>query len=246
MEYREILEAIQSSRELGLSDDIIRQNLINSKFDEGEINKAFIFLPRQDDAVEVPENLPPYAPPLPVPPQQPNPLPMVAQKPIPTLFSSLAWAKLMQVFLFISLYLLSISSAFILFFDIDKWFPNPSYPYFSTITTFINYWQAPLLRAEASMLLISLLIFSYTFLWNVTHQQIMKVVRNTISTKFFLYLTFTIYGLIILASLVFSLFNIFNETMAMNIFGHVFIAFILSVAVLYGCLQQMKQLVFYE
>lgn len=237
MEYQEIIAAIRNSRDLGLSDEVIRRNLLNSKFDEEEINKAFIFLPRDDDVEEMPESPLQEASPQ---PQQAIPHPDTPELPVPTLSTSLDWANLIQIFLFLSMYMLSASVAGILFFDIDKWFPSDSYPYFSALKTSINYWQVLLLRIDAAILLVSLAVFSYTLLWNTAHQQIIKLIRSTMPTKFFLYLTCVVYGLIIMANLIFVLFNLFNQTMSINVLGHVCVSVVISATILWYSLQQIS------
>lgn len=242
MEYQEIIAAIRSSRDLGLTDDIIRRNLINNKFDEEEINKAFISMPMQEVA-ETPENAPQFASlPIQTPPStvQINPPPVISQPAAAGMSISIAFANLVQIYLYLSLYLFSISAAGILFYDIGKWFPNAQYPYLTTLTSFISYWQASLLRGEAAMLLVSLVVLSYSLLWNNMHPEVLPIVRHTLATRVVLYLTFVIYGSSVMISVIFFLFNIFSQTISINIFGQVFIIIAISFAVLRFCFRQLK------
>lgn len=216
MEITEIRSVIKNSRALDISDDIIRKNLQNSKFDEEEINRAFTMEPPDVDKRDESNRPPAYIPQQPVTPSY-----SASNSTHGSTFPFLniqkdTWYVIEQIIFFISLFVLTSAIFLTLHFDLQKWLLKSSAD------------ESFFIRLSLAVLMVFLPIFSYFFLSIMRYPQGYLLMRIPLAIKIITSLTVVIYFLVLTGSFIYFVFLILSGLLTTNSFLNFFILFFLS------------------
>lgn len=129
------------------------------------------------------------------------------------------WDTFEHILMFITLYVVSISLALVLYSLVDKWFPglNPSLNRFSSG---FNTSQADSLRWYLALLIVSYPLFAFFFL-NVTKRTIANpLLRNIDIRKILIYLTLFVTFIIMFYNVFYTVYSFLNGNIYPNFLLH--------------------------
>lgn len=197
-------EYIKNKRAKGLEDHEIKQKLLTVGWSEPDIN---IGLLNEDD--------------IPLPNHKPTLDHTISSPPIYEPRSNL-WDVFEHFILFISLYIFSISLAFILHELIDKYLPNTEL-YGSSYGYNSRSYSDGFLTGYAAALIVTFPIFALTFR-DITSRTLKNPsLRRERSRKILTYLTLFVSFLILIVQAITTVYTFLNGNVTLNFFAHFFI-----------------------
>jgi len=153
--------------------------------------------------------------------------------------STTMWDAFEHILMFISLYVMAVSIALIMNFFVDKWFPGiTSNSYSSYITDQV---ESTTLRAYMAALIVSFPLFAFFFL-HITKRTISNSnMRNMKARKVLIYITLTVTFIIMLSSIITTVFNFLNGNLSVNFLFHILVTLIVSGIVFGYYFYQIKE-----
>ena len=154
--------------------------------------------------------------------------------------STTMWDAFEHILMFISLYVLAISIALTLKLFIDKWIPGvtKSYYYLSYETNLLKY---TILRGYLAALIVSFPLFAFFFLNIVKRTMANPSMRNIKTRKILIYLTLIVAFIIMLTSIITTVFNFLNGNITLNFILHIIVIITVTGVVVGYYLYQIRE-----